>query len=200
MSTGRGIAVANIESVKHGIEKDSWIVARGVRSTVKSSSGNRVMHECFVFGPDHEELAKNVALKLFGDGETLPPARPSEVSPEMLRSVKRHSKTVSLASKFMDKFCKEWREIVSAPVLSGAESTEPDDSEVSLPSPTKPRDTPRPEPISLVGYTVKKLPVARNGTVATINGIIETENDHIAVVRAEEDGELYEFIIDAVKP
>ena len=70
MSTGRGIAVANIESVKHGIEKDSWIVARGVRSTVKSSSGNRVMHECFVFGPDHEELAKNVALKLFGDGET----------------------------------------------------------------------------------------------------------------------------------
>ena len=184
MSTGRGIAVANIESVKHGIEKDSWIVARGVRSTVKSSSGNRVMHECFVFGPDHEELAKNVALKLFGDGET----PPSEVSPEMMRSVKRHSKTVSLASKSMDKFCKEWREIVSAPVLSGAESTEPDDSEVSLPSPTKPRDTPRPEPISLVGYTVKKLPIVRNGTVATINGIIETENDHIAVVRAEEDG------------
>ena len=80
MSTGRGIAVANIESVKHGIEKDSWIVARGVRSTVKSSSGNRVMHECFVFGPDHEELAKNVALKLFGDGET----PPSELSPEMM--------------------------------------------------------------------------------------------------------------------
>ena len=52
MSTGRGIAVANIESVKHGIEKDSWIVARGVRTTSKSSSGNRVMHECFVFGPD----------------------------------------------------------------------------------------------------------------------------------------------------
>ena len=51
-----------------------------------------------------------------------------------------------------------------------------------------------------MGYTVKKLPVVRNGTVATINGIIETENDHIAVVRAEEDGELYEFIIDAVKP
>ena len=53
------------------------------------------MHECFVFGPDHEELAKNTALKLFGDGE----APPSEVSPEMIRSVKRHSKTVSLASK-----------------------------------------------------------------------------------------------------
>ena len=25
------------------------------------------MHECFVFGPDHEELAKNFALKLSGD-------------------------------------------------------------------------------------------------------------------------------------
>ena len=71
MSVGRGIAVANIESVKHGIEKDSWIVARGVRTTVRSSSGNRVMHECFVFGPDHEELAKNFALKLFGEGERL---------------------------------------------------------------------------------------------------------------------------------
>ena len=79
MSVGRGIAVANVESVKHGIEKDSWIVARGVRTTVKSSSGNRVMHECFVFGPDHEELAKNFALKLFGEGEGSPP---SEVSPE----------------------------------------------------------------------------------------------------------------------
>ena len=133
MSVGRGIAVANVESVKHGIDKDSWIVARGVRTTVKSSSGNRVMHECFVFGPDHEELAKNFALKLFGEGEGSPP---SEVSLEMMRSVKRHSKSVSLASKSMDKFCKEWREIVSAPVLSGAESTEPDDSEVSLPSPT----------------------------------------------------------------
>ena len=76
MSVGRGIAVANVESVKHGIEKDSWIVARGVRSTVKSSSGNRVMHECFVFSPDHElheELAKNFAIKLFGEGEGSPP-------------------------------------------------------------------------------------------------------------------------------
>ena len=72
---------------------------------------------------------EGTTLKLFGDSETLP----SEVSPEMLRSVKRHSKTVNLASKSLDKFCKDWREIVSVPVLSGAESTEPDDSEVSLP-------------------------------------------------------------------
>ena len=35
------------------------------------------MHECFVFGPDHEDLAKNYALKIFGDGEGSPP---SEVS------------------------------------------------------------------------------------------------------------------------
>ena len=87
------------------------------------------MHECFVFGSEHEELAKAFALKLFGDGETLS----SEVPPEMMKMIKRQSKTVNLASKSLDKFCKEWREIVSAPVLSGAESTEPDDSEVSLP-------------------------------------------------------------------
>ena len=196
MSTGRGIAVANIESVKHSIEKGSWIVAKGIRSTVRSSSGNKLMHECFVFGSDHEELAKAFALKLFGDGETLS----SEVPPEMMKLVKRQSKTVNLASKSLDKFCKEWREIVSAPVLSGAESTEPDDSEVSLPSPTKSRDPPPPEPISLVGYIVKKMPIVRNGTVATINGIIEVQNDHIAAVRAEEDSELHEFLIDAVKP
>ena len=75
MSTGRGIAIANIESVKHSIEKDSWIVAKGIRATVKGSSGNKVMHECFVFGSDHAELAKNFALKLFGDGERDPPER-----------------------------------------------------------------------------------------------------------------------------
>ena len=77
------------------------------------------MHECFVFGSEHEELAKAFALKLFGDGETLS----SEVPPEMMKLIKRQSKTVNLASKSLDKFCKEWREIVSAPVLSGAEST-----------------------------------------------------------------------------
>ena len=64
MNAGRGIAVANMESVKHSIEKNSWIVAKpkGIRSTVKSSSGNKVLHECFVFESDHEELAKGFAL------------------------------------------------------------------------------------------------------------------------------------------
>ena len=85
MSTGRGIAIANIESVKHSIEKGSWIVAKGIRSTVRSSSGNKLMHECFVFGSDHEELAKAFALKLFGDSETLS----SEVPPEMMKLIKR---------------------------------------------------------------------------------------------------------------
>ena len=186
MNTGRGFAVANIESTKHGIEKNYWIVAKGKRSTVKgSSSGNKVLHECFVFDSDHEELAKGFAFKLFGDGENLP----SEGSPEMMKMVKRHGKTVNLASKSLDKFCKEWREIVLAPVLSSEESTEPDDSEVSLPSPTKPSDPPPPEPLSLVGYTVKKLQYVSNGKLTTIDGIIESHTDHIAAVRAEEEGD-----------
>ena len=70
MSTGRGIAVANIESTKYNIDKDSWIVAKGKRSTVKgSSSGNKVLHECFVFDSDTRSSPKGLAFKLLGDGE-----------------------------------------------------------------------------------------------------------------------------------
>ena len=62
MSTGRGIAVANIESVKHGIEKDYWIVARGVMpGGAASSRGSDASSDARPEPPVIEPLASSLA-------------------------------------------------------------------------------------------------------------------------------------------